>query len=102
MNLNNWSREHMIGVAFGILTPIVFIPLVVYLWAVWQDYTFEYMWREFRYFPNPRIKMITISIIFNLIWFYRFLNKEKWQRAMGVILGSLAFAPYIIYIKFFV
>ncbi len=101
MNLRNWSKEHVIGMVFGILTPIVFMPLVIYLWAVWQDYTFEYMWREFRYFPNPRIKMITISIIFNLFWFYRFLNKENWQRAMGVILGSLAFAPYIIYIKFF-
>ena len=101
MNLRNWSRDHVIGMAFGILTPIVLMPLVIYLWAVWQDYTFEYMWREFRFFPNPRIKMITLSIIFNLFWFYRFLNKEKWQRAMGVILGSLAFAPYILYIKFF-
>jgi len=101
MNLRNWSKDHIIGVAFGILTPMLFIPLVVYLWAVWQDYTFEYMWREFRYFPNPRIKMITIAIIFNLFWFYRFLNKENWQRAMGVILGSLAYAPYILYIKFF-
>lgn len=101
MNLRNWSKEHMIGMAFGILTPFVVMPLVMYLWATWQGYTFDRMWYDFKYFPDPRIKIITLSIIGNLFWFYRFLNKENWQRAMGVILGSLAFAPYILYIKFF-
>ena len=101
MSLRNWSREHVLGMIFGILTPLVILPLVIYLWAVGQGYTFEYMWREFRFFTDPRIKMITLSIIANLFWFYRFLNKEKWQRAMGVILGSMAYAPYILYIKFF-
>lgn len=101
MSLRNWSRDHFIGMIFGILTPIILMPLVIYLWAVWQDYTFEFMWRDFKIMTDSRIKIITLSIIFNLIWFYRFLNKEKWQRAMGVILGSIAFAPYIVYIKFF-
>lgn len=101
MNLRNWSREHSIGVLFGVLTPFVVLPLVIYLWAVYQGYTFNYMWREFLHFYEPRIKCLTLSIIPNLIWFYRFLNKENWNRAMGVIIGSIAFAPYIIYIKFF-
>lgn len=89
------------GVLFGLLTPFVVLPLVMYLWAAWQDYTFDRMLHDFQYYPKPRIKMITLSIIANLIWFYRFLNKENWGRAMGVILGSLAYAPYILYIKFF-
>lgn len=48
-----------------------------------------------------QIKIITIAIIANLGWFYLFLNKEKYSIAMGVILGTIVFAPYIVYIKFF-
>ena len=44
--------------------------------------------------------MLTISIISNLGWFYLFLNKEIYDIAMGIIIGSLMFAPYIIFIKF--
>ncbi|XOV68553.1 MAG: hypothetical protein ACFHU9_05115 [Fluviicola sp.] len=101
MNLRNFSKEHAIGMLFGILTPIFVMPLVLYLWATWQGYTFDRMWYDFKYFSDPRIKIITLSIIGNLFWFYRFLNKENWKRAMGVILGSMAYAPYIVYIKFF-
>lgn len=101
MNLRNWTKEHFIGLAFGILTPLIALPLVMYIWAALQDYTFDRMLYDFRFFPDPRIKMLTLSIIANLFWFYRFLNKEKWNRGMGVILGSIAYAPYILYIKFF-
>jgi hypothetical protein len=101
MNLKNWKRDHTFGVLFGILTPLIILPVVIYLWAVWQDYTFGRMWHDFQVVIDTRVKLITLSIIANLFWFYRFLNKENWPRAMGVILGSIAYAPFIIYIKFF-
>ncbi len=101
MNLRNWSKDHTLGMIFGILTPILLLPLVIYLWANYQGYSFSYMWDEFLRFSDPRIKCLTLSIIPNLFWFYRFLNKERYNVAMGIILGSMAFAPYIIYIKFF-
>ncbi len=101
MNLRKWSKDHTLGLLFGIVTPFLVLPLVIYLWAAYQGYTFDYMWRQFVHFYQPQIKCLTLSIIVNLAWFYRFLNKERYDAAMGVILGSLLFGPYIIYIKFF-
>lgn len=101
MNLRNWSKDHMKGMLIGMITPLVFIPLVLLFISWMQGYYFERLWTEFNYRTSYQIKIITISIISNLIWFYVFLNKEKWNYAMGVILGSLLYAPYVVYIKFF-
>ncbi len=101
MNLKNWSWDHTKGVAIGVITPLIFIPLVL-LFMVWvQDYYFEQLWSKFRLNGPYRIKIMTISIIANLVWFYIFLNRERYNMAMGIILGSFLFAPYVIYIKFF-
>ena len=101
MNMRKWSLDHTKGLLIGILTPLLFIPIVLFFIAFTQDYYFEYLWSKFNLSGPYRIKIITISIIANLGWFYFFLNKERFNIAMGVILGSICFAPYIIYIKFF-
>lgn len=101
MNLRNWSMDHTKGLLLGIITPLLVIPLVIFIIALSQDYYFEYLWNKFTLSGPYRIKIMTISIIANLVWFYLFLNKERYNIAMGVILGSICFAPYIVYIKFF-
>ncbi|MCH2230683.1 MAG: hypothetical protein MK105_10085 [Crocinitomicaceae bacterium] len=101
MNLRNWSMDHTKGVLLGVLTPLIVLPLVLLVISLTQDYYFEQLWKKFQLNNTYRIKMMTISIIANLGWFYFFLNKERFNFAMGIILGSLIFAPYIIYIKFF-
>lgn len=101
MNLRKWTMDHTKGLLIGILTPIIFIPLVILIISWLQNYYFEQLWRKFTFNDQYQIKIITISIISNLIWFYLFLNKERFNIAMGVILGTIAFAPYILYIKFF-
>jgi len=101
MNLRKWTMDHTKGLLIGILTPIIFIPLVILIISWLQNYYFEQLWRKFTFNDQYQIKIITISIISNLIWFYFFLNKERFNIAMGVILGTIAFAPYILYIKFF-
>lgn len=93
--------DHTKGVLLGILTPLIVLPLVLLVISWTQDYYFEQLWKKFQLNNAYRIKMMTISIIANLGWFYFFLNKERFNFAMGIILGSLVFAPYIIYIKFF-
>ena len=100
MNLRNWSWDHTKGLILGFITPLCVVPLVVYITALSQNYLFEQLWRKFTFNDSFQIKMITLSIIANLAWFYLFLNKERFNFAMGVILGSMIYAPYIIYIKF--
>jgi len=101
MNLRNWSMDHTKGLLLGIITPLVFIPIVLLLISWMQDYYFEQLWSKFSFNVHYRVKIMTIAIIANLIWFYLFLNRERWNLAMGVILGSICFAPYIIYLEFF-
>lgn len=101
MNLRNWSMDHTKGLLLGLLTPIILAPLVLWVISMTQSYYFEQLWNKFSINKPYQIKIITISIIANLGWFYLFLNKERFNFAMGIILGSLVFAPYIIYIKFF-
>lgn len=101
MNLKNWTLDHTKGLILGILIPIVFMPIVVLLLSWIQDYYIEQLWDRFLHNNQYRIRIITISIIANLGLFYYFLNKERFNLAMGIILGSICFAPYIIYVKFF-
>lgn len=100
MNLRRWTMDHTKGLLIGITTPILFIPLVIVVIAWLQNYYFSQLWHKFTLNDQYHIKIITISIISNLIWFYYFLNKERFNIAMGVIMGTIAFAPYILYIKF--
>ena len=102
MKLNRkWSMDHTKGLLLGIVTPIVVMPLVILFLSWMQDYLFEQLWTKFSFNVHYRTKILTISIIANLIWFYMFLNKSKYNVARGVIIGTLLFAPYILYIKFF-
>lgn len=101
MNLRNWTRDHTLGVVLGLVFPIIFVPLVVLVLSWIQNYDFTELWGRFLYFYQVRIQVLTISILANLGVFYFFLNKERYNLAMGIILGSILYAPYIIYIKFF-
>lgn len=101
MSLRKWSKGHTIGLILGIITPLLIVPLLILFLSWVQDYDFDYLWRKFDFDAQYRVRMITLSIIANLLWFYYFLNRSKWDFGMGVILGSIALAPYIIYIKFF-
>lgn len=92
--------DHTKGMIIGLITPLLFIPIVIFVISWLQNYYFAQLWHKFTLNDQYHIKIITISIISNLIWFYFFLNKERFNIAMGVILGTIAFAPYILYIKF--
>lgn len=100
MNLRNWNKNHVIGMLLGLITPLLFVPVVLLIISWMQDYYFTQLWFKLMTNVPYQVRIITLSIISNLFWFYFFLNREHYDRAMGVILGSLLFAPYIIYIKF--
>lgn len=101
MKWRRFTKEHAIGMGLGIITPLICVPLVILLVSWMNNYDFSYLWNRFQLNHQYQIRMLTLSIISNLIWFYFFLNRERYDMGRGVILGSLAFAPYVIYIKFF-
>jgi len=101
MNLRNWSSGHTKGLIIGLLSPLVFIPVVIMLLAWMQSFDFSRLWYMFTHDETVRSKVISIAIISNLIWFYLSINKEKYPLGMGVILGTICYLPYILYVNFF-
>jgi len=97
----NWTKEHTIGVLIGIVSPLIFVPIMLLLLGWIQNYSFLRLWHEFDMITKYQIKIITLSLISNLIWFYLFLNRERYNVGRGIIIGTILYAPYIIYIKFF-
>ncbi len=96
-----WTKEHTKGLILGLITPIVVVPLVLFIIAMTQNYMFSQLWHKFNLNNPYQIKIITLSIIANLGWFYLFLNKDRYNFAKGIIIATMLYAPYIIYIKFF-
>ncbi len=102
MNLRNWTWAHTKGLIIGILSPIVFIPLVIMLLAWSRDYSFAEIWNMFLLSRQTMSKVVSLSIISNLLWFYTFINRNNFGLAMGIILGTMAYLPYIIYVNLIV
>ena len=100
MNFRNWGKQHTLGLIIGIISPLIFIPLVIVLLSWLENYVFEQLWYKFLNDPSVRAKIVSLAIISNLIWFYMMLNREKWGLAMGIIVGTIAYLPYILYVNF--
>jgi hypothetical protein len=100
MNLRKWNLSHSKGLLVGLFSPIVFIPIVIFVLAWMQNYPFDTIWHKFGNEVVFRGKYLSISCISNLLWFYMSLNREKYNFAMGVILGTICYLPYILYINF--
>jgi len=100
MNFRNWGRKHTIGLVIGILSPMIFIPVVILLLSWFENYLFGQLWYKFVNDPTVRAKIVSLAIISNLIWFYMMLNREKWGLAMGIIVGTIIYLPYILYVNF--
>jgi len=100
MNLRNWGWAHTKGLIIGILSPLVFIPIVIFLLAWMQDFMFSQLWYKFGHDEMVRSKVISIAIISNLIWFYLSINREKYSFGMGVIMATICYLPYILYVNF--
>jgi hypothetical protein len=101
MNLRNWTKFHTIGMIIGFIGPIIYIPLTMLIISQVQNFQFNRLWDMFFISKSTQGKFISLSIIPNLLWFYIALNKEKYNFAMGVILGSALYIPYIVYVNFF-
>tara|TARA_B110000046_G_scaffold25258_1_gene24666 strand:- start:1489 stop:1791 length:303 start_codon:yes stop_codon:yes gene_type:complete len=44
--------------------------------------------------------LLSVSLIFNLIFFYLFLRQGMYRAANGVIMAVFIYAPFVIYFKY--
>lgn len=97
----NWTKENSLGLLIGLLSPLIFLPLVLFIIAQSQHVNFEHVWHQISEFPEFRSKYLSLALIGNLLWFYLFLNREKYGYTRGIIIGMLLYAPYMIYVNVF-
>jgi hypothetical protein len=101
MNLRKWSKAHSLGLSVGIVSPLVFTPLVILILSQVQNYTFSYLWHQFTVINVMQSKMVSLAILSNLAWFYLSLNKTNYNFAMGILVGSMIYIPYVVYNNYF-
>ena len=97
----NFNKQLLIGTLIGILTPILFLPVLIFFLSLSKGIDFEVIWSQISNNNMNTSKYLSLAMIVNLLWFYYFLNKERYHLSRGIILGMICFAPYMVYIYFF-
>jgi hypothetical protein len=95
----NITRENILGFLIGIASPFVFLPVVLLVLAFMQDTSVAFLWEQFKISDIHRSKDLSLGLISNLIWFYMFLNTDKYPYVRGIILGMFCYVPYMIYVN---
>lgn len=95
------NKELILGLIIGVISPLLFLPLIIYAMSVNDGYSFTVLWDQFLSNSMNSSKYLSLALISNLLWFYFFLNKEKYYQTRGIILGMICYAPYMVYIYYF-
>ncbi len=98
MNLS-WNMRRTVGLIIGVVSPFVFIPLIIGLIAWSQNFYFTVLWHKFSTNLIAQSRFISLAILPNLLWFYLFLNKERYDISRGIIVATALFLPFIIYVN---
>jgi hypothetical protein len=94
------NRRIVAGWIIGLAVPFICIPLVIALLSWAQNFPYSRIWDKFTVDILTQSKVISLAIIPNLAVFYFFLNKERYDLARGIIIGSACFLPFILYANF--
>jgi hypothetical protein len=95
------KKNHFVGFGIGLLSPLLFIPIVLFILASVTSVSYGYIWEQFITFPEYTSKYTSLALISNLLWFYMLLNREYYDVARGIIFAMLCFIPYMIYVNLF-
>ena len=70
------NKQNFLGLIIGLLTPLLFLPLVLFLLSLYNGTSISSGWYMFTHNVHYTSKYLSLGCIPNLIWFYLFLNKE--------------------------
>lgn len=94
-----WNIRLTTGTLIGGLSPLLVVPLTILIISYAQHFYFSVLWNKFLHDVVVQSKFISLSIIPNLVWFFFFLNRERYDLARGIIIGSALYLPFIVYIN---
>jgi hypothetical protein len=87
-----------LGVIIGVVAPWVVIPILIYIVPVIQNLSPEQVWYDFFHTKTTMSRLLSLSLIGNLLWFYLVINRHQYGIARGVILGTLIYFPLFVYL----
>lgn len=89
------------GLVLGIWGPVIGFFILFLIFNISENLSWDTYLYKFQNYSSDKSKIISLSLIFNLLLFY-FLLKKEWNfAAKGVIFGTLVFAPVIVYFRYF-
>ena len=94
----NKFNKLWIGLIAGITGP-VFGFIVFYLIAA-ADRSFMGFVKMIINNSSTHSGIISICLIFNLVFFYIALRKDFYKSAQGVIMATFLYAPFVVYFKY--
>jgi hypothetical protein len=95
-----WTIRTTFGFIIGILSPAIMLPLTMLVIAWAQNYEFDQLLFGLKTSFNTQSKLLSLSIIPSLLWFFLFLNRERYEQAYGIIFGSIMYLPFVFYVNF--
>jgi hypothetical protein len=90
-----------IGLLVGILFPILGILIMYFFWptsGTFKEYLLSFVSVNNAYEMNKASKVLSLSMIANLIPFYFFLNKKQYLAVRGILMSMvLFFLVFVLY-----
>jgi uncharacterized BrkB/YihY/UPF0761 family membrane protein len=94
-----WTKEITLGLLIGVVSPFVFMLLIIFVMSDFDGTQFLSYFESVLSNFNYLSKYLSLGLISNLIWFYFFLNREKYEYTRGIILGMLCYIPFMVYVN---
>jgi hypothetical protein len=96
---SNFNTSFFIGLTIGVISPLLLLPIIVFILSQSYGQSFSYLWDQTLHFQEFMSRYLSLGLIGNLAWFYFFLNREQYFHTRGIIFGMLLYAPYMIYVN---
>lgn len=99
----NHSPDHIIaGLLIGLVFPLSGVLLLYFFWGNGDFKSYCTMFFDTHNYlrVDKASKVLSLSMITNLIPFYYFLNKKKYQTARGVLTAMFVYGIIIVLYKF--
>jgi hypothetical protein len=93
-----WDKLY-VGMLAGILPPII-----AFLTYYFLNYSYMSRGEFFRFLARGEMytQIVTLCVLLNLVPFYLFINKEKYNATKGVLASTFIWAGVVLFLKFYI
>ena len=101
MNKNTWDKLP-IGLVVGVIGPFFGFLIYGLYYTLSRDITFSHFVNNVFLSSHDTIApILSLSILFNIIPFYFFINRHFYKSGRGILLSFFLYAILIVYFRFF-